>query len=229
VLLDAGGTLLHEEPSRFEIYAQVGRAYGLDVREPAMKQAMINAHDALPRVIGSHFRYSTAWFDAFIERVFVDQYGLEPAHLEALTRELFARFEDPATFRLFPGALELVRSLRERGLRVGIVSNWSAALPGILDSLGLGRELDFQVISALERCEKPEPEIFKLALQRAGANPSEAAHVGDCPERDVRGAQALGILAIRVDRRGAPSTSTADHTVKDLIELEAWMRETATT
>jgi putative hydrolase of the HAD superfamily len=227
VLLDAGGTLLHEQPSRFEIYAQVARARGLDVLEPAMKQAMLNAHDSLPREIGPHFRYSSGWFEAFLENVFVDQLGLEPGRLGPLSRELFARFEDPASFRLYPGALELVRSLRALGLRIGVVSNWSPALPGVLEGLGLARELDFQVISALERCEKPERAIFELALQRAGANPDEAAHVGDCPERDVRGAQALGILALRVDRRGAPSTSTADHTVNDLIELEAWMRETA--
>lgn len=229
MFLDAGGTLLHESPSRYAIYAELAQANGARCSQERMRQVMQAAHDELPRELGAHFRYSRGWFEAFIERVFVGQLGLaEHDHL-AVRRELLERFENPASFRLFPGALELVRSVRGLGLRVGVVSNWSETLPVLLEGLGLARELDFCVVSALERCEKPERAIFELALARAGANPDEAAHVGDCPERDVRGAKALGILAALIDRSGAHAQSDADRTCADLFEVERWIRELATT
>lgn len=228
VFLDAGGTLLSESPSRYAIYAAVAATHGVVRSEDELRRAMHAAHDELPRELGAHFRYSRGWFEAFIERVFVGQLGVDECQLECLRSELFERFESPATFRLFPGALELVRSLRGLGLRVGVVSNWSESLPGILAGLGLADQLDFSVVSALERCEKPERAIFELALTRAGANPHEAAHVGDCPERDVRGAQSLGILAALVDRSGAQATSHSERTCADLFEVERWIRELAT-
>jgi len=228
VFLDAGGTLLHEVPSRFAIYAQAARAHGLDVDEPALRRAMLAAHDALPLQIGPHYRYSHGWFEAFIADVFVARLGLDRRRLAPLESELFERFASAATFELYPGAHELVRAIRALGLRVGVVSNWSETLPALLDGLGLARELDFLVVSALERCEKPEPAIFQLALRRAGANPNEAAHVGDCPVRDVRGAQALGILAVHVDRERTRAAPQADHTVNELNELPAWIRAQTT-
>jgi putative hydrolase of the HAD superfamily len=53
--------------------------------------------------------------------------------------------------------------------------------------------------------EKPDPRIFRRALERLGAEPSEALHVGDSPEHDLAGARAVGIAALLVDRRGAPA------------------------
>jgi len=231
VFFDAGGTLLHEVPTRFEIYSQAARRHGLEVADGAMRRAMDDAHERLPREIDGRFRYSKAWFERFLENVFVDQLGLSRARLAAVQRELFERFEDPATFRLYPGAVELILSLRRRGWTLGVVSNWSEALPGILAGLGLADAFDVVVVSALERCEKPEPAIFERALARAGANPATTAHVGDDLERDVRGAQALGILAVHVDRRRdarAPTAITPDRTVNDLLELERWTRELPT-
>ncbi len=229
VFLDAGGTLLHESPSRWEIYADAARAHGLSSSAAELREAMIRAHDELPRELGPHFRYSRGWFEAFIERVFAQRLGLARERLPQLQRELFARFEAPGTFRLFPGARELIRSARALGLKVGVVSNWSESLPGILAGLGLAEELDFTVVSALERCEKPERAIFELALARSGVNPREAAHVGDCPERDVRGAGALGMLTALVERSGVASAAPADRTCADLFEVERWIRELATT
>lgn len=229
VFVDAGGTLLHESPSRWEIYAAAAREHGLRSSQAQVRQAMIAVHDELPRELGPHFRYSRGWFEVFIEQVFVQRLGLAQERLPELRRDLFARFEDPRTFRLFPGALELLRSARALGLKVGVVSNWSEALPAILAGLGLAEERDFALVSALERCEKPERAIFELALARSGVNPREAAHVGDCPERDVRGAGALGMLTALVERSGAARTSRADRTCADLFEVERWIRELATT
>ena len=222
VLLDAGNTLIVERESRAALYAAAARARGLTVDDDAMLAHMKRAHAELPREIGAHFHYSEGWFACFIERVFVERLGLDRSALARVQAELLERFADPATFRVLPGAFELVRELRARGLVVGVVSNWSERLPDLLEGLGLARELDFIVVSALERCEKPEPRIFAVALERARVGAAQALHVGDDLEADVHGARALGILPIQLARDSSSSTGTHVR-VRDLHELKRWI------
>jgi putative hydrolase of the HAD superfamily len=202
VLLDVGGTLLTEEPPRAAIYAEVARARGLDVRDDAMRGLMARTHDALPRVLDGAYRYSDRWFEAFIERIFVAELGLHAARLPGVTAELFTRFESAATFRLRPGCRELLAGCRARGLALGAVSNWSARLPRVLAAVGIANAFDAVACSALERCEKPDPALFRTALDRLGVAPGAALHAGDHPRNDGYGARAAGVGAVLVDHAG---------------------------
>lgn len=200
VLFDVGDTLLGENPSRFEHYARAARARGVAIEAAEMKRRMLAAHHALPRVHQGAFRYTDPWFRAFIARIFGRAgLGLADGEVAAVTEELFERFEDPRTFVVHPGAAELLEELARRGVRRGVVSNWSERLPRVLAATGLARWLDPVLCSALEGLEKPDPELFRRALARAGVAPEEALHVGDHPEKDVTAARAAGLQAIRID------------------------------
>jgi putative hydrolase of the HAD superfamily len=223
VFIDAGNTLLYEMPSRAEIYAEAAAEQGLTLAEAVLRARMQSAHEELPRVVDGAFRYSDSWFRRYISRVFPELTG--QGH-EAIAARLFARFSDPATFRLFPFAAELLQGIRARGLRVGIVSNWSARLPGLLTGLKLAPHLDFVVVSCIERCEKPEPEIFQLALRRAGVAPHEALHAGDKLDKDVRGARAVGLEAVLVDHAGSEVEPGVPR-VRDLHQLLLLVEERA--
>jgi putative hydrolase of the HAD superfamily len=221
VFLDVGNTLVRERPSRFEIYAQCAREHGLDVTTERMNQLMRQAHRELPREIAGAWRYTDRWFEAYIERIFGVELGLPRERLAQLSRELFARFSDPATFELYPGALELCARLRARGLVVGLVSNWSHRLPRLLEDLGLAAQLDFALCSALERAEKPDGEIFERALQRAGARADEALHAGDDLLKDFHGARRAGLRAVLVDHTRAGGEPAPR--VHSLEELGDWV------
>lgn len=208
VFLDAGGTLLRERVPRAELYARAAREAGLRVDAGRMGSEMARAHDELPRWVDGHFRYSQGWFRAYIRRVLVDGLGLPRERLAGVQAALLERFADPATFELLPGALELVDALRARGLVVAVVSNWSEALPGLLEGLGLTARLDFALVSALEGCEKPDAELFRRALARARVPAGRALHAGDDPERDVQGARGAGILAALVAPPGREVAGT---------------------
>ena len=225
VFLDAGGTLLCERSSRAALYSAAAREAGLDVGEVEMRERMYRIHASLPRNLGKHFRYSHGWFEAYIEALFVGGLHLAPQRLPALAESLFERFSDPRNFTLMPGAMQLVESLSRRGLCVGVISNWSEALPRLLEGLGLAPYLRFSVVSSLEGCEKPEPEIFARALERAGADSSAALHAGNDVERDVRGARAAGILPVLVSR--VVPTSESCERVDDLFALERLIQELA--
>ena len=201
VLLDIGDTLLTEEPPRARIYAEEARERGLAVEDQEMGRLMRLAHHGLPERREGAYRYSDPWFEAFIERIYVAELGLEAAELPALTQVLFERFEDPGTFQLYAGARELLDGVRALGLRLGVVSNWSARLPRLLRAPELDDAFDFVLSSALEELEKPDPALFARALERAGSAPERTLHAGDHPEKDGA-AQQLGLQFVLVDHRG---------------------------
>jgi len=199
VFLDLGNTLLTERVGRAAVYAEEARRVGLEVSPDAMAVHMSRAVDELPREVDGAYRYSDGWFRAFQRRIFVDELGLAEGALEDVSARLFGRFEEAATFTPFPGAEELPAALRARGLRVGLVSNWSERLPRLLDDLGWSGSFDFVLSSATLRLEKPDPGIFHEAARRAGVPPGRCLHAGDHAELDARGALAAGLQAVLVD------------------------------
>lgn len=223
VFIDVGNTLLYEKPSRFEIYAEGARRRGLAITTDEMRELMRRAHRQLPQVIEGAFRYSEGWFAAYIVRIFHESLGLSKSELPGLTEELFARFSRPDTFALFPGAEPLLDDLRERGLRVGLVSNWSARLPGLLDRLGLAQRVDFVLCSAIERTEKPERAMFERALARAGVPAHSTLHAGDDVEKDVEGARRAGIEPVLVDHADLQA-GVDGRRVRSLPELSELVR-----
>lgn len=200
VLLDAGDTLFRERTSRARIYCDVARVHRVDVPEPIMASAMDATHRSLPREVDGHFRYSQAWFVRYIEEVFARVGYAGP--LGGLTRDLFAAFDAPGTFALFAETRPVVKRLKGAGIRLAVVSNWSPRLHGLLGRLGLLHDFGAVVISAVSRVEKPDPGIFRIALRELGVDPEDAVHVGDHPQNDVDGANAVGVRGVLLDREG---------------------------
>jgi HAD superfamily hydrolase (TIGR01509 family) len=91
-----------------------------------------------------------------------------------------------------PGALETVRALRARGLELAVVSNWDIGLTEQLGRLGADSLFSAIVTTAEAGAPKPDPGVFRLALERLGVEPGRALHVGDEPG-DEQGALAAGM------------------------------------
>ena len=102
--------------------------------------------------------------------------------------------------RLFDDTLPTLKALRSR-YHVGVVTNgagddhddsqWS-----VLRHLGLLDLVDSVWISDEVGFRKPDPRLFEGALEEVGVDPSEGAHVGDSPEKDVAGANAAGLTSV---------------------------------
>ncbi len=135
--------------------------------------------------------------------------GRDAASLAALRRECVAVFlgrlgssvppevfvDDfikALVFAPAPGAAQTLELLRRRGLMLAVVANWDCALPGTLETAGLDGYFDTVVTSARAGAAKPDPAIFRLALDELGAEPGRALHVGDEPI-DEEGARAAGL------------------------------------
>ena len=93
--------------------------------------------------------------------------------------------------------------LRAAGLRLGIVSNSDGRVDQALSAAGLREYFDVVIDSSVFGTEKPDPAIFRAALQALDVAPEEALYVGDLYDVDVLGARAAGMDAVLLTARGA--------------------------
>lgn len=96
-------------------------------------------------------------------------------------------------------ALPTLHALRQRGYRLGILSNAGddADVQALVDQAGFRPQFDFVLSSATTGIRKPHPRIFELALaQWPDLSPAEAVMVGDTLEADVLGANQAGLFSV---------------------------------
>jgi putative hydrolase of the HAD superfamily len=74
---------------------------------------------------------------------------------------------------------DLLKTLRERGYRLGIVSNWGSDSEAYCQELGIAHHFTRILASQAVGIGKPHPQIFELVLERLEVAPSEAVQVGD--------------------------------------------------
>jgi putative hydrolase of the HAD superfamily len=123
-----------------------------------------------------------------------------------------------------PDAAGLLRGLHERGLKVGLVSN--TFVPGeVLDrhlrQEGLLELLPVRIYSCDVKVRKPNPRIFRAALQRTGLEAGRTLFVGDQPWADIRGANQIGMTSVLKDPLGNFSNSriVPKYRIRKLPEL----------
>lgn len=96
-----------------------------------------------------------------------------------------------------PGTAELVGELRDLGVRLLGLTNWSAETfhhaSAVAPAVGM---LEDVMVSGRERLLKPDPAIFELLVERYGLTPSQTLFVDDSPA-NVDGARSVGLLAHR--------------------------------
>ncbi len=94
----------------------------------------------------------------------------------------------------------LLESLRNRGLKLALVSNTASPdwlLRPVLEQQGLVERMDAIVLSSEVGKRKPHPAIFERALTEIGARPDEALFVGDRLDADVAGASRAGMRTVQ--------------------------------
>jgi putative hydrolase of the HAD superfamily len=117
---------------------------------------------------------------------------LHTAEADLAAESFVDAFMGSIVLRPMPGALETAAVLRRRGLELAVVSNWDVGLTELLEQIGAASLFGAIVTTAEAGAPKPDPAVFRLALDRLGVRPERALHVGDEPE-DAKGAAAAGM------------------------------------
>lgn len=224
VFFDAGETLLAPHPSFAEIFAGVTGDFGHPLQADQVRRAFESIAPTFAEVIDSLgiANWSTSqdasrsFWSKIYDLAFARLGIRDPeGELAAAMYERFTRYE---SYRLFDDAVPTLESIRQERLTVGLISNFEGWLEGMLIEMEVAHLFDVMIISGREGIEKPDPRIFKLALERSGHLAEESMYVGDHPVIDVEGAEAVGMRGVLVDRRGRYSDHRGPR-VSSLMEL----------
>lgn len=125
----------------------------------------------------------------------------------------------------YPDADKVLRTLRERGYRLGIIASQPLGSEQRLARFGLRDYFEVICASAEEGVDKPDPALFRRALERAGCAPGDAVMIGDRTDNDVAPAKSLGMQTVLI-RQGYGGHDIIHHdgeipdvTVDTLTEL----------
>ncbi|MGE0608718.1 MAG: HAD-IA family hydrolase [Pirellulales bacterium] len=218
VLFDAVGTLIHPEPPVAPAYRKVGCHFGscLDedeilvrFRQAFARQEALDADNALD---ASEERERARW-RAIVSEVFDDV--TEKAGLFAA---LWEHFAVPAHWRLFDDAAPAWLNLSQRGLRLGIASNFDLRLERLAAAMPPLDQAAAVYASTRVGYRKPAREFFQTIERALELNPEELLLVGDDQANDFNAARAAGWHAVLVvrDQQKPPGVGLS---VQSLMEL----------
>ncbi len=223
VFFDMYGTLAGFRPSRYEVQSKACRDFGIEVtpegviRGYAAADAYMSEQNAAAPVRLRSGPAKEAFFAEY-ERFVLRGCGVDVS--AELAAQIWRRLRRiPYGLAPFDDAAPTLGVLRRRGVTVGMISNIDQTGGEIAGKLGLGGLLDVVVTSGEVGVDKPDPAIFRTALERAGAQPGEAMHVGDQPASDVEGAARAGIAPVLLDRDGIHSAYDRCPRISTLTEL----------
>jgi putative hydrolase of the HAD superfamily len=202
VFLDIGDTVMRPNPSWEHVYSIAFGEFGLQVTPEQLRPALRKAyhHGGWGFEGGFEPTEETSYRRTVeIDQAAIAELGVGPMP-DGFFRRLSELFTITSNWHVFPDSLRVLEGLLDRDLIVGAVSNWVWSLPELLHSLRLVGRFDFLAVSSHVGFEKPHPRIFEWALEQAGVPADTVIHVGDHLEADVRGAEAVGIDGVLIDR-----------------------------
>jgi HAD superfamily hydrolase (TIGR01662 family) len=207
IFFDFGGTLA-KVPNTIErpwkVWVEVARDFHLNLSETLVRHALEATNEELGRNI---YRYvgRTSEFWRLFDSSAMDRLRIREQR-EEFGRALEKVFGDPSNRELFPEVRTVLEKLKALGYHIGLISNNNDFLLKVLEYHDLNQLLDSVTYSQEVGAEKPAPEVFTKALERAHCSPSEAVHVGDSIRADVEGARRSGLQAVWLNRGHEPSS-----------------------
>lgn len=213
VFLDFGGTLATPLRDIYPIFEEVLRAHHLPIDRRDFERAFAEVDARYGSFSETYLDHPSAAVDLYNARD-LEQLGVEDPAGE-IVADLHAAFTSPRWHRPYPESDEVLSELERRGLGPHIISNNTDLLPETLRNIGWAGRLASVTYSQEAGAEKPDPRIFRRALERAHASPHEAVHVGDSWSADVLGATRSGLRAIWVNRENEAAPAPCE-TVRDL-------------
>jgi len=196
ITFDVGGTLIHPWPSVGHVYSQVAARHGY--RE--LPVDTLNQQFAAAWAAKGAFNHSRAEWLALVKQTFA---GIIPyPSLEKLFGDLYAHFAKREAWKVFEDVQPALDELRRSGRSLGIISNWDERLRPLLQELQLSQYFPVIVISNEVGAVKPDPAIFKRAVDLLGVPAGSLLHVGDSLDEDVTGAERAAMRELLLDRKG---------------------------
>lgn len=239
-IFDLGSTLISNEynnrwaalrPRMVAALTGELHAQGLAFDDGIFAEAYLRTFKDFDEQRQTHFKEITT---EFVLRETFKSLRFQPNGLD-FSRALAAFFgPSEALWRPMPQVHETLAALRERGLKLAIVSNAAddANVQRLIDNHNLRRYFDPIVVSATVGVRKPNPRIFEPVLKAWGYSPAEIVMIGDTLGADILGARHRGFKSIWVtmesdtpDNAAHADTIRPDAVAASLAEVPRLIRE----
>lgn len=222
IFFDYGHTLVADSEHSFRDIAKFLSDRGIEIDRETYDRGWKAAHvfsDDYKAQNGERKWLRDRYWYTFLREFLIHALGEDPGEL---ADEMYATQFYENT--IYPDTIDVLRELRKRGYKLGVISNWEApTLYGQFDHFGMTQFFTHILPSREAEASKPHPHIFRVALHALGVEPENAIHVGDSYEADVIGARDMGITPVWINRFG---TETPDgkqvlqiRTRTDLLDL----------
>jgi FMN phosphatase YigB (HAD superfamily) len=202
VFFDFFNTLAYFDPPREDTYAGIAVQIGVKVTS-AMIAGSLPEADAYWR--GENFKKPVREREQDDKVAVYREYGARilagtGATPDQALQMLAMAFSKGWVFKSFPDAVPALRLVKERRLVTGLISNVGQEIDSYCRELGFEPFLDYKVTSFEVGYDKPRPEIFQMALDKAGVKAGDAIFIGDVYEQDIVGAKGVGMKPILINR-----------------------------
>jgi HAD superfamily hydrolase (TIGR01509 family) len=199
VLFDLGGTLIDHKD--FDGWTEVARRFFLDFDADQLRHAFLEVEeelDARPSGLSGEAALVEFW-----RRTLSRASGKEVDERTTIKFNA-AVWEVQLPVRLYSDTRRCLDTLRAERRSLGVVSNSTseAGVRRILDRVGILDYFSRVVSSGTEGVEKPNPEIFRRALERMNVPAAEAVYVGNLAHTDALAATAAGLHGVWLNREG---------------------------
>ncbi|MHA2294712.1 MAG: HAD family hydrolase [Candidatus Hodarchaeales archaeon] len=227
LIFDFGGTLFDYNPPNAVVWVNVAKKFGKEIRpnDPILINAMILQEEEFEKLFIKEdktvYLSKTDWIR--LNSTTLLTLGItDPSAAVTVERAFEERF---GQYKIFPDTIHTLRELKEKGIRLGLVSNVVPELVisrrNMLHKQGILDAFDTIILSSEVGVSKPDKRIFELALKELNIDdPATVLHVGDSIVTDVRGARNTGIIPVLFDTTGLRNVDCLQIiSLSDIIDL----------
>lgn len=217
IFFDAVGTLIHPRPAAVEVYAEIGGRFGSRLSKEIIAQRFrhfFRIEETVDRQAGlatDEARERRRW------RNIVGGVLDDVEDMAGCFEALYQHFARPDAWCCDPAAESVLLTLRDRGLQLGLASNYDHRLRAVAAGLVPLRYITHLVISSEVGHRKPAGEFFQAMCRVAELPADKILYVGDGLANDFEGARAAGMRALLLDPADALNCPGC---LRSLVELE---------
>lgn len=201
LIFDLYGTLVDihtdENNAVWEKTALYLSFHGARFTGAGLKAAFLSALEEKKQAEQQHFAYPDIPFEQIMAQILLDFGVKENVDTLAANAEQLFRIFSIEYIRLYPGVADALRTLREHGCRLWLLTNAQRVFTEYeLRMLGLDVLFDGIYISSDYGCRKPDPLFFRALLDGQGLDPARCLMIGNDRDTDIAGAKSVGLASL---------------------------------
>ena len=210
IFFDAMGTLFGLQSSVGEIYRQYAATYGVEADAKLLDKAFLKSFKSAPPLAFSDLESIKIeerefnWWQSVVKITFYQLGLLEKfGDFTGFFSDVYKYFATVEPWSVYPDTLPCLQRWQDRGVELGVISNFDTRLIKVLKLLDLERFFSSITISSVAGFAKPDQNIFKIALNKHDVVARQAWHIGDSLIADYQGGKNAGINTFLLNRNSS--------------------------